>query len=132
MKNNEDKYIDNWILHTSVSNLDKVSINKNIDNNTFEIKGNFITTLYKGEFFSVVNKEAPEYCETNVKINFPLDDDQIYLNNNTFYVNNLFDYETIKLNPNNFSLIMESTCGYNLSIKASLYQDEIEQKKINK
>ena len=132
MKNNEDKYIDNWILHSSVSNLDKVSINKNIDNNTFEIKGNFITTLYKGEFFSVVNKEAPEYCETNVKINFPLDDDQIYLNNNTFYVNNLFDYETIKLNPNNFSLIMESTCGYNLSIKASIYQDEIEQKKINK
>ena len=133
MKNNEDKYIDNWILHSSVSNLENVYIDKNKNNNTFEIKGNFITTLYKGEFFSIKNKDTPEYCETKVKINFPLNDDQIYLNNNiTFYVNNLFDYEAIKLNPNNFSLFMESTCGFNFSIKASLYQDEIEQKKLNK
>lgn len=132
MKNNEDKYIDNWILTSSVSNLNNVYVNKNIYNNTFEIQGNFITTLYKGEFFSILNKDTPEYCETNVKINFPLNDEQIYLNNKTFYVNNLFDYETIKLNPNNFSLVMESSCGYNFSIKATLYQDEIEQKKINK
>ena len=132
MKNNEDKYIDNWIFHSSVSDLNNIYINKNINKNTFEIKGNFITTLYKGEYFSIINKDTPEHCQTNVKINFPLNDEQIYLNNKTFYVNNLFDYETIKLNPNNFSLIMESSCGYNLSIKAGLYQDEIEQKKTNK
>ena len=110
MKNKEDKYIDNWILHTSISSLDEIFIDKNI-NNTFEIEGNFLTTLYKGELFNIINEENLELCKTYIKISFPLDD-QTYINNNSIYINNLYNYDTIKLNPNNFSLFMESSCGF--------------------
>ena len=110
MKNKEDKYIDNWILHTSISSLDEIFIDKNI-NNTFEIEGNFLTTLYKGELFNIINEENSELCKTYIKISIPLDD-QTYINNNSIYINNLYNYDTIKLNPNNFSLFMESSCGF--------------------
>ena len=131
MKNNEDKFIDNWIFHSSISSLDALYINKNNNNKTFEIKGVFLTRLYKGEYFNILNEESPDFCETNVKIEFPLDD-QIFLNNNSIYINNLFDYETIKLNQNNFSLIMESSCGFKFIIKAQIFQKETEDKILNK
>lgn len=127
MKNKEDKYIDNWIIHSSLTDLENIIINKNITNNTFEIKGNFQTLLYKGEFFNILNEENPEICQMNIHISFPLKD-QKYLGNNSIEVQNFYNYETIKLNPNNFSMIMESTCGLNFVIKANIYQKEVEQK----
>ena len=127
MKNKEDKYIDNWIIHSSVANLENIIINDNITNNTFEIKGNFQTLLYKGEFFNILNEDNPEICQMNIKISFPLKD-QNYLGNQSIEVQNFYNFETIKLNPNNFSMIIESTCGLNFAIKANIYQKDIERK----
>ena len=126
MKNKEGNYIDNWIYHSSISIIDQISIDKNNKNNTLEIEGKFITNLFKGELFSIINEDNPEFCQTNIKISFPLDD-QTYLNNYSIYVNNLNNYDTITLNPNNFSLIMESSCGFNFVIKANIFQYENEQ-----
>ena len=71
MKNNENHYIDNWIIHSSVANLNKIDIN--INNNIFEIKGKFTTRLYKGEFFNLKNDEMPEYYETYINMYFPFE-----------------------------------------------------------
>jgi hypothetical protein len=53
MKNNENTYIDNWIIHSSIANLNKIDIN--INNYIFEIKGKFLTRLYRGEYFNLKN-----------------------------------------------------------------------------
>ena len=126
MKNNENHYIDNWIIHSSVANLNKIDIN--INNNIFEIKGKFTTRLYKGEFFNLKNDEMPEYYETYINMYFPLEE-QTYINNYTIYVNNFNIYDTIILNPNNFSLtILENKNEFNFDIKANIYRNEIERK----
>ena len=126
MKNNEGKFIDNWILHSSLSNLYNLEIDINNNSNTFEIIGNLYTTLYKGEFFNIKNEDNPEYCKTNISMFFPLEN-QTYLNNNYIYLQN-FNDEDIKLNLNNFSFIMESSCGFKFLIEANIYQSEIEDK----
>ena len=126
MKNTENTYIDNWIIHSSIANLNKIDIN--INNNIFEIKGKFLTRLYRGEYFNLKNEESPEYYETYINIYFPLEK-QTFINNNTIYVNNFDDYDTIILNPNNFSLtIKDSLDNFNFDIKANIYQTLFEKK----
>ena len=126
MKNNEKTYIDNWIIHSSIANLNELDIN--INNNLFEIKGKFLTRLYRGEFFNLKKEESPEHYETYININFPLEE-QTFINNNTIQVNNFNEYDTILLNPNNFSLtIKEFQNKFNFDIKANIYHNVIEKK----
>ena len=118
MKNNEENYIDNWIIHSSVAILDNISINKNIVNNTFEITGNFETTLFKGKYFNILDQDNPEIGKTKICFSFPLNN-QVSSDNNTIEIKNLYDNEDLKINLNNFSIIMESSCGFKFKIRAS-------------
>ena len=127
MKNNEENYIDNWIIHSSVAILDNISINKNIVNNTFEITGNFETTLFKGKYFNILDQDNPEIGKTKICFSFPLNN-QVSSDNNTIEIKNLYDNEDLKINLNNFSIIMESSCGFKFKIRASVYEKEKEGK----
>ena len=129
MKNNEESYIDNWIIHSSASILDNIFINKNIVNNTFEISGNFDTTLFKGKYFNILNQENPEICKTKMNFSFPIND-QVYSDNHSIELKNQndIDNDNFKINLNNFSIIMESSCGFKFKIIASIYEKEKEGK----
>jgi len=127
MKNNEGNYIDNWIIHSSVALLDNIFINKNIVNNTFEITGNFETTLFKGNYFNILNQDNPDICKTKMDFYFPLDN-QIFSDNNTIEIKNPNENMDFKINPNNFSIIIESSCGFKFKIRASVYEKEKEGK----
>ena len=127
MKNNEGNYIDNWIIHSSVALLDNIFINKNIVNNTFEITGNFETTLFKGNYFNILNQDNPDICKTKMDFYFPLDN-QIFSDNNTIEIKNPNENIDFKINPNNFSIIIESSCGFKFKIRASVYEKEKEGK----
>lgn len=130
MKNNEGNYIDNWIIHSSVALLDNIFINKNIVNNTFEITGNFETTLFKGNYFNILNQDNPDICKTKMDFYFPLEN-QIFSDNNTIEIKNPNENMDFKINPNNFSIIIESSCGFKFKIRASVYEKEKEGKIIN-
>ena len=127
MKNNEGNYIDNWIIHSSVALLDNIFINKNIVNNTFEITGNFETTLFKGNYFNILNQDNPDICKTKMDFYFPLEN-QIFSDNNTIEIKNPNENMDFKINPNNFSIIIESSCGFKFKIRASVYEKEKEGK----
>ena len=130
MKNNEGNNIDNWIIHSSVAILDNILINKNIVNNTFEITGNFETTLFKGNYFNILNQDNPDICKTKMDFYFPLDN-QIFSDNNTIEIKNPNENMDFKINPNNFSIIIESSCSFKFKIKASVYEKEKEGRIIN-
>ena len=127
MRNNEENYIDNWIIHSSVAILDNILLNKNTLNNTLEITGNFETTLFKGNYFNILNQDDPDICKTKIDFSFPLDN-QMHSDNNSIEIKNLDNYEDIRIKVNNFSIIMESSCGFKLKIKASIYDRQKEGK----
>ena len=127
MKNNEGNYIDNWIIHSSFAILDNIFINKNKVNNTFEITGNFETSLFKGNYFNILNQDNPDLCKTKMDFSFPLDN-QISSDNNTIEIKNSNENEDFKINLNNFSIVMESSCGFKFKIRASVYEKEKEGK----
>ena len=135
MKANEQSFIDKWIIYASDSNLDELTINyDNIQKtNNLEISGIFLTTLFKGEFFDIINEDDPKYCQTNYKFIFPFKDKKTNINNNySLLIENVDNVGNIFINLNNFTIIVESSCGFNLDIKVDIYDLNEEQKISNK
>ena len=128
MKANEQSFIDNWIVFASDSNLEELSLNyDDIKNSNFiEIKGLFLTTLYKGAFFEIINEEDPKYCQSKYKMIFPYSDKNQNINknkNHSLLLENIDNVGNIFIDLNNFSLNIESSCGFNFDIKANIYDD---------
>ena len=137
-KVNEQSFIDKWIIYASDSNLDELSLNYDVikDTNNLEINGIFLTTLFKGEFFDIINEDDPKYCQTSYKFIFPFIDKKPNINSNySLLLENVNNVGNIFISLDNFTIMVESSCGFNLEIKADIYNVNKEQnildKKIN-
>lgn len=124
MKNLEGNYIDNWIHHVSYAKLNdliKIIDNKN---KLYILKGEYSTSLIKGKLFNTRKSSNKKMqCNTLIEMEFPL----IYvtlqstLNNKTVQLKNISS-----INPSNFNLVLSSTCGFRIKIKAQIYNSEKE------
>ena len=134
MKAYELSFIDNWIIFASHINLEDLSINyEEIKNaNSFEINGIFSTTFFKGEFFEIVNEDEPKYCQTLYKLKFPYEIQKPNIKNKNYslLLENLDNIGNIFINLNNFTMFIESSCGFKFEIKAAIYDNIIEDKNI--
>ena len=132
MKAYELSFIDNWIIFASHINLEDLSINyEEIKNaNSFEINGIFSTTFFKGEFFEIVNEDEPKYCQTLYKLKFPYEIQKPNIKNKNYslLLENLDNIGNIFINLNNFTMFIESSCGFKFEIKAAIYDNIIEDK----
>ena len=134
MKAYELSFIDNWIIFASHINLEDLSINyEEIKNfNSFEINGIFSTTFFKGKFFEIVNEDEPKYCQTLYKLKFPYEIQKPNIKNKNYslLLENLDNIGNIFINLNNFTMFIESSCGFKFEIKAAIYDNIIEDKNI--
>ena len=126
MKVHEHSYIDNWIIFALDSNLEELSLNfdeiKNRNTNFIEITGIFLTTLFKGELFDIVDENDPRYGKTKYKLIFSFSKQKPDINNNyTVLIENVENIGNIYVNLNNFSLKVESSLGFNFDIKTKIY-----------
>jgi hypothetical protein len=126
MKVHEHSYIDNWIIFALDSNLEELSLNfdeiKNRNTNFIEITGIFLTTLFKGELFDIVDENEPRYGKTKYKLIFSFSKQKPDINNNyTVLIENVENIGNIYVNLNNFSLKVESSLGFNFDIKTKIY-----------
>ena len=132
MKAYELSFIDNWIIFASHINLEDLSINyEEIKNtNSFEINGIFSTTFFKGEFFEIINEDEPKYCQTLYKLKFPYEIQKPNIKNKNYslLLENLDNIGNIFINLNNFTMFIESSCGFKFEIKAAIYDNIIEDK----
>ena len=130
MKNLEGNYIDNWIHHVSYAKLNELI--KIIDNKNklYILKGEYSTSMVKGKLFN--NRRSnnkKKQCNTLIEMEFPL----IYvtfqsvLNNKTFLLKNISS-----INPSNFTIVLSSTCGFRIKIKAQIYDSEKEYYSLKK
>ena len=126
MQNFEGNFIDNWIQH--ISYIKMSDLNKIIDekNELFIVKGEFSTSMIKGKLFTN-NKKNRNYkqmqCSTLGEIYFHLEkvSYQKTLNNRVIELKNIST-----INPNNFTMILSSTCGFRIKIKAEIFDSEKE------
>ena len=107
MKAQELSFIDNWIIFTSIINLENLTLNyeeiKN--NNKIEINGIFSTTFFRGEFFEKVNGDEPKYCQTKYNLKFS------------------YEAQNLDLNNKNYSLLLENLDNIgNIFIKLDIFQ----------
>ena len=131
MKANEKSFIDNWIVYASDTNLEELSLNyENIKNtNTIEIQGIFFTTLFKGEFFDIINEDNPKYCQAIYKFVFPYTDKEPLINKNySLLIENVEDIGNIFINLDNFTMQIKSSCGFNFEIEVNIHDYNKEQK----
>ena len=138
MKAREKTFIDNWIIYASDTNLEELSLKyeDTKQSNTLEIQGIFLTTLFKGEFFDIVNEDDPKYCQANYKLIFPYSNNKPNNTNNYYLlIENVDNIGNIFINFDNFTVIIKSSCGFNFHIKVNIYdfnkEQKISDKKIN-
>ena len=127
MTNKEGKYIDHWIKITSYSIYSYLNKNINLLDNTFQINGTFITDYEKGEIFETKYKKEKK-CYTFINMTFPL----IYENVNatTLTGESVFIGKIAIINNNNFTIKIDSNCGFSFKVEGKIY-DEKEENKIN-
>jgi hypothetical protein len=109
MKANEQTFIDKWIIYASDSNLDELSLNYDVikDTNNLEINGIFLTTLFKGEFFDIINEDDPKYCQTSYKFIFPFIDKKPNINSNySLLLENVNNVGNIFISLDNFTIMV--------------------------
>ena len=126
MLNNENEYIDNWIELKSYSMLNNILKYKNSVNNTFKLSGNFKTTMKYGKYFSFLENEAKE-CYSEINITFPILQEIV----SHQIGNNVHKYKLTSINISNFDIIINSGCGFKLSISAKPINEDIENKIMN-
>ena len=119
MKNLEGNYIDNWIQHISYAKINELSRITDKKNNLFLIKGEFSSTMIKGKLFHNKRYSNKKYqCSTLTEIDFPLEyvTLQTTLNNKSVVIRNISS-----IDPSNFTMILSSTCGFRIKIKAHIH-----------
>ena len=132
MKAQELSFIDNWIIFTSIINLENLTLNyeeiKN--NNKIEINGIFSTTFFRGEFFEKVNEDEPKYCQTKYNIKFSYEYQNLDLNNKNYslLLENLDNIGNIFIKLDILTMLIESSCGFSFEIRANIYDKKMENK----
>ena len=119
IKNNEGKYIDNWMKLTAYSIYQKLITTK-IDTfkKIFQINGVFATELEKGEIFETTYKKQDK-CSSLINMIFPLK--QVV--DNTTTVNDIIINlgKLYSINHQNFTLLINSNCGFIFSAEIKSY-----------
>ena len=121
MHNLEGNYNDNWIEHISYAKFNELSRIIDENNKLYSLKGEFVTTMAKGKIFKSKKKNNKKMeCTTLVEIEFPLTYIilQTTLNNKSIPIKNIST-----INPSNFTMILSSTCGFRIKVKAEIYND---------
>ena len=127
MKNKEGTFIDHWMKTTSYSVYQNLNLKINIIDETFQINGKFLTNFEKGEIFQTKYKKE-DLCSTIINMTFPLIFEEIYvtlLSGETVYLGNI-----ATLNPENFTLFMNSTCGFSLKAEGKQLNKQKEMNKL--
>ena len=122
MINLEGDYKDNWINHISyamLKNLDKI-IDK--ENKKYIVKGEFITTLSKGKLFYNIKKKSKKFqCGTYIEMEFPLTEVTLQ---KQFYDKTIIARNISTIIPSNLTMILSSSCGFRMKIKADIFNEE--------
>ena len=127
MKNKEGKYIDHWLKITSYSIYSSLTKIINLLDNTFQINGKYISDYEKGEIFETIYKRENR-CHTFINMTFPLNFENI--NATTLTGESVFFGKIAVINNKNFTLKINSNCGFAFKVEAKIY-DEKEENKIN-
>ena len=114
IKNKQGKYIDSWTNSISFSKYNSLERKINLIENTFDIRGIYISDFEKGEIFE--SKFKKEKCISIINITFPL----IFVNINATTLNgqNVYLGKIGIIDSSNFTMKLESNCGLKFSINA--------------
>lgn len=118
--NKQGKYIDSWTKLISLSKYKLLNHKINHENKTFEINGQFFSTIQKGELFDT--KFQQKKCINIINMTFPLK--FININITTLYGSNIYIGKMAIPGNNNFSLKLESNCSLKYEIKAKLIKEQ--------
>ena len=121
MQNFEGNFIDNWIQHISYVKMSDLKRIIDEQNELFIVKGEFTTSMIKGKLFNN-NKKKKNYkqiqCNTLGEIYFPLEQVTFQKTLNS----KIIEFRNIStINPKNFTMILSSTCGFRIKIKAEIF-----------
>ena len=124
IKNYEGEYIDHWIKFTSYSmykNLDrKIDLKKNL----FYLGGKFLTNYEKGETFYQTYKKKK--CYAIINMTFPLVIKGV--NATLITGESTFIGKIASINPEKFTILVNSTCGFKFKITGNKYNIKEERK----
>ena len=130
MKNLEGDYIDNWIEHISYIKMNELNRTVDKENEIFKLKGEFTTSLVKGKLFNNKKKNYRQmHCSTLIEIEFPLTEVKL---TKTIENKNVINKHISTIDPSNFTMILSSTCGFRIKIKAQIYDSFKEYSDIKK
>ena len=116
IKNLEGKYIDNWIKLSTYSIYQNLTRKVDLLEETFQINGDFLFDFEKGEIFETTYKK--EKCLSIMNITFPLKQIEV---NYTLVNGTIISLEKIyTINPQNFTLFINSNCGFIFSAKLKI------------
>ena len=113
INNYEDNYINHWFNHISFITAKNMELIPNKFNNTFLIKGLFLTEFFYGELLNT--KLTRRNCLTNFTFNFQLKTETYFVNISKMdYFNLTFD--TIDENKM-LEIYLNSSCRFNMSME---------------
>ena len=121
VKNNEGDYIDHWEKLTSYSKYENLYKKVDIIKNTFEINGKFTSKYEKGKIFDTTYKRKNR-CLTSINMTFPLAFKD--LNATLITGEEVTIGKIATINPENFKLFIDSSCGFQINIEAKRINEE--------
>ena len=125
MKIKEGEYIDHWIKFTSYSIYQSIIKSEDKENQLFHLYGKFLTDFEKGEIFHTTYKEKNK-CFSYINMSFPLN----YVDINATFITGetVFIGKISSINPEKISMFINSTCGFQFKLEASIYDEKAEKK----
>ena len=121
--NKQGKYMDSWTKIVSISKYKKLIRKINMINNTFELSGEFISNIKKGELFDT--KDHQKKCMNIINMTFPLSYVDINVSSLT---GQIYHFGQVGIpNNNNISLKLESNCSLKFEVKAIKIQEQEER-----
>ena len=124
IKIQEGAYIDHWIKFTSYAMYQSIIRNEDKINKIFTLYGKFLTDFEKGEIFHTTYKEKSK-CFTFINISFPINYEDI--NATLITGESVFIGQISTINPEKFSMFVNSTCGFQFKIEGKKYNEEAEK-----
>jgi len=124
MKNYEGEYIDHWIKFTCYSTYKSLYQQIDLNKNLFHIGGKFLTNYEKGETFYQTYKK--KRCYTIINMTFPL----IIKGVNATLITgeSTFIGKIATINPDKFTFLLNSTCGFKIKVTGNTINIEEENK----